>query len=186
MDGNVPVLAAGRMMTATALPMRLAHAAVMVKQEPDDDSDMDEPNLLLKKLDSTEAQIIHSGHFMVSSPHSEHPPKKGYDFDTVNEKACQTYSFGKTSTCHLSIDASLTKLLECMTLAYRYCAGHTRPVHTVPGGTQLPYQLSADQCSPLTLCSALCQAMHLPCQEHRLGPCLLQYTLPILGDVFCF
>ncbi|XP_069816980.1 LOW QUALITY PROTEIN: MLX-interacting protein [Dendropsophus ebraccatus] len=107
------------MMMAKALPMRQAHAAaVMVKQEPDDDSDMDEPNLLLKKLDSTEAQIIHSGHFMVSSPHSEHPPKKGYDFDTVNEKACQTYSFGKTSTCHLSIDASLTKLLECMTLAY--------------------------------------------------------------------
>ncbi|KAG9487701.1 hypothetical protein GDO78_007478 [Eleutherodactylus coqui] len=107
------------MMMAKALPMRLAHGAVMVKQEPDDDSDIDEPNLLLKKLDSTEAQIIHSGHFMVSSPHSEHPPKKGYDFDTVNEKACQTYSFGKTSTCHLSIDASLTKLLECMTLAYR-------------------------------------------------------------------
>ncbi|XP_044131665.1 MLX-interacting protein [Bufo gargarizans] len=106
------------MMMAKALPMRLAHAAVIVKQEPDDDSDADEPNLLLKKLDSTEAQIIHSGHFMVSSPHSEHPPKKGYDFDTVNEKACQTYSFGKTSTCHLSIDASLTKLLECMTLAY--------------------------------------------------------------------
>ncbi|XP_066459396.1 MLX-interacting protein [Eleutherodactylus coqui] len=106
------------MMMAKALPMRLAHGAVMVKQEPDDDSDIDEPNLLLKKLDSTEAQIIHSGHFMVSSPHSEHPPKKGYDFDTVNEKACQTYSFGKTSTCHLSIDASLTKLLECMTLAY--------------------------------------------------------------------
>ncbi|CAH2295831.1 cilia- and flagella-associated 251 [Pelobates cultripes] len=88
------------------------------KQEPDDDSDTDEPNLLLKKPDSAEPQIIHSGHFMVSSPHSEHPPKKGYDFDTVNEQACQTYSFGKTSTCHLSIDASLTKLLECMTLAY--------------------------------------------------------------------
>nr|DBA23247.1 TPA: hypothetical protein GDO54_014178 [Pyxicephalus adspersus] len=105
------------MMMAKALPMRLSHAAAMVKQEPDDDSDTDEPNLLLKKSDSAEPQIIHSGHFMVSSPHSEHPPKKGYDFDTVNEKACQTYS-GKTSTCHLSIDASLTKLLECMTLAY--------------------------------------------------------------------
>ncbi|XP_040203010.1 MLX-interacting protein isoform X1 [Rana temporaria] len=101
-----------------AMPMRLSHAAcAMVKQEPDDDSDTDEPNLLLKKSDSAEPQIIHSGHFMVSSPHSEHPPKKGYDFDTVNEQACQTYS-GKTSTCHLSIDASLTKLLECMTLAY--------------------------------------------------------------------
>uniref|UniRef100_F6VY07 MLX interacting protein n=1 Tax=Ornithorhynchus anatinus TaxID=9258 RepID=F6VY07_ORNAN len=63
-------------------------------------------------------QIIHSGHFMVSSPHRDHPPKKGYDFDTVNKQTCQTYSFGKTSSCHLSIDASLTKLFECMSLAY--------------------------------------------------------------------
>ncbi|XP_041423606.1 MLX-interacting protein [Xenopus laevis] len=106
------------MMMAKMLPVRLSHPSIMVKQEQDDDSDTDDPNLLLKKSDSSEAQIIHSGHFMVSSPHSEHPPKKGYDFDTVNEQACQTYSFGKTSSCHLSIDASLTKLLECMTLAY--------------------------------------------------------------------
>ncbi|KAM8961228.1 MLX-interacting protein isoform 2-T2 [Pelodytes ibericus] len=106
------------MMMANPLSVRMSHPRVAVKLEPDDDSDTDEPNLLLKKSDSAEAQIIHSGHFMVSSPHSEHPPKKGYDFDTVNEQACQTYSFGKTSTCHLSIDASLTKLLECMTLAY--------------------------------------------------------------------
>ncbi|XP_063171912.1 LOW QUALITY PROTEIN: MLX-interacting protein [Candoia aspera] len=74
------------------------------------------------------AQIIHSGHFMVSSPHSEHPPKKGYDFDTVNEQTCQTYRFGGWAEAEaagggardgrLSIDASLTKLFECMTLAY--------------------------------------------------------------------
>nr|XP_056715074.1 MLX-interacting protein [Euleptes europaea] len=67
------------------------------------------------------AQIIHSGHFMVSSPHSEHPPKKGYDFDTVNEQTCQTYRFGAAAAeggGRLSIDASLTKLFECMTLAY--------------------------------------------------------------------
>ncbi|XP_072839592.2 MLX-interacting protein isoform X2 [Pogona vitticeps] len=121
-------------------------------------------------------QIIHSGHFMVSSPHSEHPPKKGYDFDTVNEQTCQTYRFGAAAATddgdgdedgeegeedeggrrdgrrrrrrrrdggggggdggggggsgggghgsggggggRLSIDASLTKLFECMTLAY--------------------------------------------------------------------
>uniref|UniRef100_A0A674GAL9 MLX interacting protein n=1 Tax=Taeniopygia guttata TaxID=59729 RepID=A0A674GAL9_TAEGU len=68
-------------------------------------------------------QIIHSGHFMVSSPHSEHPPKKGYDFDTVNEQTCQTYQFGAArgggGACgRLSIDASLTKLFECMSLAY--------------------------------------------------------------------
>ncbi|XP_062814756.1 MLX-interacting protein isoform X5 [Anolis carolinensis] len=94
------------------------------------------------------AQIIHSGHFMLSSPHSEHPPKKGYDFDTVNEQTCQTYRFGAAAAGaeeggggggpggggpggggggpgggggaggRLSIDASLTKLFECMTLAY--------------------------------------------------------------------
>ncbi|XP_069727319.1 MLX-interacting protein isoform X2 [Phaenicophaeus curvirostris] len=68
-------------------------------------------------------QIIHSGHFMVSSPHSEHPPKKGYDFDTVNEQTCQTYRFGAArggggAGGRLSIDASLTKLFECMSLAY--------------------------------------------------------------------
>ncbi|MBN3280673.1 MLXIP protein, partial [Polyodon spathula] len=91
-------------------------APVAIKQEQDDDSDAEEPNLGLKKSDG---QIIHSGHFMVSSPHSEHPPKKGYDFDTVNMQTCQTYCFGKTSTSHFSIDASLTKLFECMTLAYR-------------------------------------------------------------------
>ncbi|XP_042193468.1 MLX-interacting protein isoform X1 [Callorhinchus milii] len=91
-----------------------------IKQEPEDDSDADEEaeeaEASVRK--AGEAQIIHSGHFMVSSPHSEHPPKKGYDFDTVNRQTCQTYCFGPLSTSHLSIDASLTKLFECMTLAY--------------------------------------------------------------------
>ncbi|XP_066466094.1 MLX-interacting protein [Tiliqua scincoides] len=67
-------------------------------------------------------QVIHSGHFMVSSPHSEHPPKRGYDFDTVNVLATRTYRFGparpRRPAGRLSIDASLTKLFECMTLAY--------------------------------------------------------------------
>ncbi|XP_026177411.1 MLX-interacting protein isoform X2 [Mastacembelus armatus] len=89
-----------------------------VKQEQDDDSDVEETNLGLRRTDGLETQIIHSGHFMVSSPHSEHPPKKGYDFDTVNKQTCHTYHFGKASMSHLSIDASLTKLFECMTLAY--------------------------------------------------------------------
>ncbi|XP_054630242.1 MLX-interacting protein isoform X2 [Dunckerocampus dactyliophorus] len=90
-----------------------------VKQEQDDDSDAEEVSLGLRRTENgLESQIIHSGHFMVSSPHSEHPPKKGYDFDTVNKQTCQTYHFGKASTSHISIDASLTKLFECMTLAY--------------------------------------------------------------------
>uniref|UniRef100_UPI0037E784A1 MLX-interacting protein isoform X2 n=1 Tax=Semicossyphus pulcher TaxID=241346 RepID=UPI0037E784A1 len=91
---------------------------VCIKQEQDEDSESEETHLGLRRSDGLESQIIHSGHFMVSSPHSEHPPKKGYDFDTVNKQTCQTYHFGKASMSHLSIDASLTKLFECMTLAY--------------------------------------------------------------------
>ncbi|KAG2470915.1 MLXIP protein, partial [Polypterus senegalus] len=99
--------------------MRVCHRVpVCYKQDQDDDSDVEESNLGLRRSDGHEPQIIHSGHFMVSSPHSEHPPKKGYDFDTVNKQTCQTYCFGKASSSHLSIDASLTKLFECMTLAY--------------------------------------------------------------------
>ena len=95
-----------------------------IKQEQEDDSDAEETQLGLRRSDGMESQIIHSGHFMVSSPHIEHPPKKGYDFDTVNTQTCQTYHFGKASMSHLSIDASLTKLFECMTLAYRWVTTH--------------------------------------------------------------
>lgn len=42
-----------------------------------------------------------------------------YDFDTVNEGTCQIYRYGPRSSGALNIDASLTKLFECMTLAYR-------------------------------------------------------------------
>uniref|UniRef100_A0A0E9X2A8 Uncharacterized protein n=1 Tax=Anguilla anguilla TaxID=7936 RepID=A0A0E9X2A8_ANGAN len=93
--------------------------AVTFKEDDDSDTEVEEFNLEPRKSDGRELQIIHSGHFMVSSLHMEHTPKKGYDFDTVNKQTCRTYHFGKTSRSHLSIDASLTKLFECMTLAYR-------------------------------------------------------------------
>jgi len=101
-----------------------------IKQEQEDDSDSESQLLGPKRLDGLESQIIHSGHFMVSSPHIEHPPKKGYDFDTVNTQTCQTYRFGNLRMSHLSIDASLTKLFECMTLAYRYVITHYHAVFT--------------------------------------------------------
>lgn len=98
---------------------------MIIKQEHDDDSDGEDTHFgFIRKSDGREPQIIHSGHFMVSTLYTEHTPKKGYDFDTVNKQTCQTYHFGKTSTSHLSIDASLTKLFECMTLAYRYVTVH--------------------------------------------------------------
>ncbi|KAL0979391.1 hypothetical protein UPYG_G00184470 [Umbra pygmaea] len=105
-------------MATTSKERQYRRPSICIKQEQDDDSDTEESHLGFKKSDSRDSQIIHSGHFMVSSPHIEHPPKKGYDFDTVNKQTCHTYHFGKTSTSHLSIDASLTKLFECMTLAY--------------------------------------------------------------------
>ncbi|KAI4878120.1 hypothetical protein NFI96_025563 [Prochilodus magdalenae] len=71
------------------------------------------------------AQVIHSGHFMVSSPHSDSLARRrrsgasaGYDFDTVSKLGCHTYSFGPFSSRRLSIDPTLTRLFECMTLAY--------------------------------------------------------------------
>uniref|UniRef100_A0A667ZYS1 Carbohydrate-responsive element-binding protein-like n=1 Tax=Myripristis murdjan TaxID=586833 RepID=A0A667ZYS1_9TELE len=70
-------------------------------------------------------QVIHSGHFMVSSPHSDSVPRRrrsgaasAYDFDTVNRTWCQTYRYGPLSSGSLSIDPTLTRLFECMSLAY--------------------------------------------------------------------
>ncbi|MEQ2273756.1 hypothetical protein XENORESO_008502, partial [Xenotaenia resolanae] len=67
-------------------------------------------------------QVIHSGHFMVSSPHSDSAARRRksgsslrYDFDTVNRTWCQTYRYHSGS---LSIDPTLTRLFECMSLAY--------------------------------------------------------------------
>ncbi|KAM9847031.1 carbohydrate-responsive element-binding protein [Aulostomus maculatus] len=73
----------------------------------------------------TGTQVIHSGHFMVSSPHSDTVPRRrksggflSYDFDTVNRTWCQTYRYGPLSSGSLSIDPTLTRLFECMSLAY--------------------------------------------------------------------
>uniref|UniRef100_UPI0037E8C12C carbohydrate-responsive element-binding protein n=1 Tax=Semicossyphus pulcher TaxID=241346 RepID=UPI0037E8C12C len=70
-------------------------------------------------------QVIHSGHFMVSSPHSDSTPRRRksggslrYDFDTVNRTWCQTYRYGPLSAASLSIDPTLTRLFDCMSLAY--------------------------------------------------------------------
>ncbi|XP_075958535.1 carbohydrate-responsive element-binding protein [Anarhichas minor] len=71
------------------------------------------------------SQVIHSGHFMVSSPHRDSASrgrKSGgatrYDFDTVNRTWCHTYRYGPLSSGSLSIDPTLTRLFDCMSLAY--------------------------------------------------------------------
>jgi hypothetical protein len=74
---------------------------------------------------------IHSGHFMVSSlvDNGEDDGEddevvkqepQGYDFARANKDTNKSYKFGNRSTVQLAIDPALTKLFECMTLAYRY------------------------------------------------------------------
>ncbi|XP_077078596.1 carbohydrate-responsive element-binding protein [Siphateles boraxobius] len=98
---------------------------------PDSESDSD-PDDHLPSVDAgvgfgsvRRTQVIHSGHFMVSSPHSDSVRRRSAalynysdNYDTVTKPDCQTYSFGPLSSRRLSIDPTLTRLFECMTLAY--------------------------------------------------------------------
>ncbi|XP_041955653.1 MLX-interacting protein isoform X1 [Alosa alosa] len=149
-----------------------------IKQEQDDDSDAEEPHLglTLKRSDGRESQIIHSGHFMVSSPHTEHPPKKGYDFDTVNKQTCQTYHFGKTSRSHLSIDASLTKLFECMTLAYS--GKLVSPKWKNFKGLKLQWR------DKIRLNNAIWRAWYIQYVERRENP-VCRFETPLEGNIDC-
>ncbi|XP_060628181.2 MLX-interacting protein-like isoform X1 [Anolis sagrei] len=86
-------------------------------------------------------QIIHSGHFMVSEPHAEPEPDpeaelsparregpgpcaadqasaSGQGLGAGGQGTCLVYRYGPRSSGALNIDASLSKLFECMTLAY--------------------------------------------------------------------
>jgi len=78
-------------------------------------------------LDKSNDTTIHSGHFMVSCIHDEEGElrrkndgarrkKKAFDFQDANKATSRTYRFDRRST----IDATLTKLFKCMTLAYRF------------------------------------------------------------------
>lgn len=78
---------------------------------------------------------IHSGHFMVSNVHDDNDedddsdgeahlapltPEPGYNFVTANKETSDTYQFGPRSTKTMGLDPTLTKLFQCMTLAYRW------------------------------------------------------------------
>ncbi|XP_069485051.1 MLX-interacting protein-like [Ambystoma mexicanum] len=84
--------------------------------EEDDDEDDDDVPAESVVMDLSERVLVELG------PEPTWRGKKGaweYDFDTVNERTCQTYRYGPGNRGgYLSIDASLTKLFECMTLAY--------------------------------------------------------------------
>ena len=94
-----------------------------------DDADS---SVLRRRNDRT----IHSGHFMLSHVHDDSSPRDdvvsddSYDDVTaaaagnplISETGDGGFESGSDSKnpTHLAIDASLTKLFECMTLAYRF------------------------------------------------------------------
>uniref|UniRef100_A0A8C4QNJ5 MLX interacting protein like n=1 Tax=Eptatretus burgeri TaxID=7764 RepID=A0A8C4QNJ5_EPTBU len=91
----------------------------MEEEEEDDDVESLSDANETKRTSSSEAHkapIIHSGHFMVSRPHSDRPGQRRRASATLNRMALRTYRFGPGS--RLNIDGSLTKLFECMSLAY--------------------------------------------------------------------
>ena len=104
----------------------------MARSEYDENSDppSDDETVLDKTNDTT----IHSGHFMLSRVHNnvdddgdehteptdlperEKEPPNQYDFTGAAKEPVQSYDFGGNNP----IDASLNKLFQCMTLAYRF------------------------------------------------------------------
>nr|XP_001504554.1 carbohydrate-responsive element-binding protein isoform X7 [Equus caballus] len=77
---------------------------------PDSDSDTDSEGPSIRRSASVllRSQVIHSGHFMVSSPHS----------DSLTRRRDQEGPVGLADFGPRSIDPTLTRLFECMSLAY--------------------------------------------------------------------
>lgn len=104
-DAVVAVAAAlAAMATAGALAglaLGLQGPRVVPVPDSDSDSDSEDPN--------SRRGVIHSGHFMVSSPHSDSPSRR-----RDQEGPVALADFGPRS-----IDPTLTRLFECMSLAYR-------------------------------------------------------------------
>ena len=75
---------------------------------------------------------IHSGHFMVSCLNDEEPDEDiniesvknvptGYDFASASKQTKKSYLFNPKKAAEAAgIESDLSKLFQCMTLAYRY------------------------------------------------------------------
>lgn len=82
-----------------------------VVPSPDSDSDTDSEGASTRHSAGGLlcSQVIHSGHFMVSSPHN----------DSLTRRRDQEGPVGLANFGPRSIDPTLTRLFECMSLAYR-------------------------------------------------------------------
>ncbi|XP_008139700.2 carbohydrate-responsive element-binding protein [Eptesicus fuscus] len=76
--------------------------------DSDSDTDSEDPSTRRSAGGRLRSQVIHSGHFMVSSPHS----------DSLTRRRDQEGPVGLADFGPRSIDPTLTRLFECMSLAY--------------------------------------------------------------------
>uniref|UniRef100_A0A8C9DCA0 MLX interacting protein like n=1 Tax=Panthera leo TaxID=9689 RepID=A0A8C9DCA0_PANLE len=81
---------------------------VVPSQDSDSDTDSEDPSNRRSAGGLLRSQVIHSGHFMVSSPHS----------DSLTRRRDQEGPMGPADFGPRSIDPTLTRLFECMSLAY--------------------------------------------------------------------
>ncbi|XP_058141909.1 carbohydrate-responsive element-binding protein isoform X2 [Dasypus novemcinctus] len=81
---------------------------VVPSPDTDSDTDLEDPGPRRSAGGLLRSQVIHSGHFMVSSPHS----------DSLTRRRDQEGPVGLGDFGPRSIDPTLTRLFECMSLAY--------------------------------------------------------------------
>lgn len=82
---------------------------VVPSPDSDSDTDSEDPSTRRSAAGLLRSQVIHSGHFMVSSPHR----------DSLTRRRDQEGPAGLADFGPRSIDPTLTHLFECMSLAYR-------------------------------------------------------------------
>nr|XP_017518140.1 carbohydrate-responsive element-binding protein isoform X10 [Manis javanica] len=81
---------------------------VVPSPDSDSDTDSEDPSTRRSAAGLLRSQVIHSGHFMVSSPHR----------DSLTRRRDQEGPAGLADFGPRSIDPTLTHLFECMSLAY--------------------------------------------------------------------
>nr|XP_009860089.1 transcription factor protein isoform X1 [Ciona intestinalis] len=143
--------------------------------------------------------VIHSGHFMVSSVaddgdeheeinHDRDSPVHheqaimirghGYDFSNVNKETKNIYQFGPSHSNHITIDSSLSRLFKCMSLAYR--GGKVvSPKWKNFKGLKLTVK------DKIRLNNAIWRTWHIQYVMHRKKPSLIQFATPLEADLEC-
>lgn len=91
------------------LSVNLQVPRVVPSPDSDSDTDLEDPSPRRSAGGLHRSQVIHSGHFMVSSPHS----------DSLTRRRDQEGPVGLADFGPRSIDPTLTRLFECLSLAYR-------------------------------------------------------------------